>query len=65
MERILSFYGEKEEKRGRAKRELVGMAKDFNFQLLVIYVMFKLTIHVTSNTTTTDFAQNYTATKLG
>ena len=43
--------------RGRRKREPVGMAKDFNFQIPVVYVMFKLTIHVTSTLTTTNFAQ--------
>ena len=34
--------------RGREKRLHVGMAKDFHFQMLVIYVMFKLTILVAS-----------------
>ena len=29
----------------------VGMAKDFNFQMLVIYFIFKLTICVASTTT--------------
>ena len=33
------------------------MAKDFDFQMLVIYVMVKLTIRVASTTTTADFEQ--------
>ena len=31
---------------GRRKREFVLMAEDFNFQMPVIYVIFKLTIQV-------------------
>ena len=31
---------------GRGKREPVGMAKDFDFQMPKIYVIFKLTIQV-------------------
>ena len=43
---------QKEEKeRGRGKREPVGMAKDFDFQMPAIYVMFKLSIWVASKTT--------------
>ena len=33
---------------GREKREPLGMEKDFNFQMPVIYIMFKLTIWVAS-----------------
>ena len=52
-----------EKERGGGRRELVGMAKDFDFQTTVIYVMFKLTIWVASRTTTTaNFEQ---ITKLG
>ena len=39
-------------KKEEDKREPVGMAKDFDFQMLVIYVMFKSTIQVASTTTT-------------
>ena len=35
----------------RGKRELTGMAKDFNFQMTVIYFMFTLTIWIASTTT--------------
>ena len=45
----------KGKERGKGKRESVGqcrrMAKDFNFQMPVIYFMFKLTIWVTSTAT--------------
>ena len=34
--------------------EPVGMAKDFDFQMPVIYVMFKLTIWVASTTRTVN-----------
>ena len=37
---------------GEEKREPVGMAKDFDFQMPVIYVMFRLAIQVASTTTT-------------
>ena len=37
--------GEEKEK-GGGKREPVGMATDFNLQILVMYVMFKLTVWV-------------------
>ena len=50
--------GKKEEEgkeRGRGKREPAGMAKDFHFQMPVIYVMFKLTIQV-ARAKTVDFA---------
>ena len=47
-----SACGQKKAKeRGTGKWEPVGMAKDFNFQMPVIYFMFKLTIWVTSTTT--------------
>ena len=39
---------------GKRKREPVGMTKVFDFQMPVIYVMFKLIILI-----------DYTATKLG
>ena len=42
--------------RGSGKREPVGMAKDFDFQMLVILVMFSLTIQVTSTVTATYLA---------
>ena len=42
--------------RGKGKREPAGMAKDFDFQMLVIYVMFKLTVQLACTTTTSDFA---------
>ena len=42
--------------RGRGKREPVGMAKDFDFQMPVIYVIFKLTIQVASTIETTNVA---------
>ena len=45
---------EREEK-GKRKREPVGMAKGFGFRMPVIYVMFKLTIRVSSTTATTNF----------
>ena len=32
--------------------EPVGMAKDFDFQILVIYVMYELTVQVASTITT-------------
>ena len=35
-----------EKERGGGKREPLGMATDFDLQILVIYVMFKLTIWV-------------------
>ena len=41
---------------GEGKREPVGMAKDFNFQIPVDYVVFKLTIQVASRTATTNSA---------
>ena len=41
--------------RRRAKRKAVGMAKDFYFQIPVIYAIFKLTIRVASTTTTANF----------
>ena len=37
--------------KGRGKREPVGMAKDFDFQLTLICAMFKLTIWVAITTT--------------
>ena len=40
--------------RGRGKREHEGMDKDFDFQMPVIYVMFKLTIWVAKTTRTVD-----------
>ena len=42
--------------RGRGKREPLGMAKVFDFQMPVIYVMFKLTIQVASTTETANIA---------
>ena len=36
------------------KKRPVGMAKDFDFQMLVIYVVFKLTIQVDNTTTPKD-----------
>ena len=41
---------------GKGKREPVGMAKDFDFQMPVIYFMFKLTSR--------SQAMNYSSTKL-
>ena len=38
-------------KEGEKEKRPVGMAKDFDFQILVIYVVFKLTIQVESTTT--------------
>ena len=40
---------------GKVKRERVGMAKDFDFHMPVIYFMFELTIRVASTTTTSNF----------
>ena len=40
---------------GRGKREPIGMARDFDLQLPVIYIMFKLTIRVKSTTTAANF----------
>ena len=42
--------------RGREKKRPAGMAKDFDFQMPVIYVVFKLTIQVESTTTPSNFA---------
>ena len=42
----------KEAKKG--KREPVRMAKDFDFEMLTIDVIFKLTIWVTGTTTTNN-----------
>ena len=47
----LACEQEQGKERGRGKREHVGMAKDFNFQMPVIYFMLKLTIWVASTTT--------------
>ena len=41
--------------KGRRNRESVGMAKDFNLQMLVNYVILKLTIQVSCTTTTANF----------
>ena len=41
--------------RGGGKREPVEVAKNFDFQMPVIYVIFKLTIRVASPTTTANF----------
>ena len=41
--------------RGRGQREPAGTAKVFDFQMPVIYVMFKLTIRVASATRTAYF----------
>ena len=41
--------------RGKGEREPVGIAINFDFQMLVIYVMFKLTVQLAC-TTTSDFA---------
>ena len=43
-----------EKETGRGKREPVGMAKDFDFQMSVVYVMFRLTIWVASTTRTVN-----------
>ena len=37
------------------KREPVGVAKNFDFQMPVIYVMFELTIRVASPAATANF----------
>ena len=42
-------------RRGKGKREPVGMAKDFDFRMPVIYVMCKLTIQVVCTTTAANF----------
>ena len=52
------------ERRRKEEKGPVGMAKDFDFQMLAIYVMFKLTIQVASITTTANLTQNFTAAKL-
>ena len=39
----------------KRKKEPVGMVKVFDFQMTVLYVMFKLTVRVTSTTRTTNF----------
>ena len=36
---------------GKEREKKKGMAKDFDFQILVTYVVFKLTIQVESTTT--------------
>ena len=36
---------------GGRKREPVGMVKDFGFQMFVIYIMLKLTVHLACTTT--------------
>ena len=41
--------------RGRGKGEPLGMAKDFDFQIPLIYLMFILTIRVASTTTAANF----------
>ena len=48
---------EQEEGKGKRKRkkEPVGMVKVFDFQMPVIFVMFKLTVRFTSTTRTTNF----------
>ena len=37
------------------EKEPVGMVKVFDFQMTVLYVMFKLTVQVASTTRTTNF----------
>ena len=39
----------------KRKKEPVGMVKVFDFQMTVLYVMFKLTVRVASTTRTTNF----------
>ena len=46
--------GERERKVEEEKREPVGKAKDFDFQIPVVYVIFILTIEVASITTTSN-----------
>ena len=46
---------ERGRKGGKEKREPVGMPKDFDFHILVIDVMFKLTYWVASTTTVANF----------
>ena len=48
--------GERGKEVGRGKRVPEGMAKDFDFQMPVIYVMFKLTTQVEGTTATIYFA---------
>ena len=52
--RLACEQGEGKE-RGKEKREPVEMPKDFNFHMLVIDVMFKLTYWVASTTTAANF----------
>ena len=48
--------GDRGRKGEKGQREPVGMAKDFDFQMSVVYVMLKLTIQVASTTTAINFA---------
>ena len=48
--------GEKGRKGEEEKRKPVRMAKNFNFEMLAIYVMLKLTVKVASATTATNFS---------
>ena len=54
----LACDGEREGRVEEEKQEPVEIAKDFNFQMVVIFVMFKSTIEVISTTTTTGFAKD-------
>ena len=62
--RLACEQGEGKERR-RGKWKPLEMAKDFDFQMSVIYVIFNFTIQVASTTTTANFEKKLLSYEVG